>query len=99
VDVRRADKFKALSWEGNMHQGGRDLLVLSNKISLTPQQLEKELQSLHELLYSIETSNHFCTANEVINLNNYKIITKPRLIEKSVREAEKKPFIFIFNKN
>ncbi len=82
-----------------MHHGGRDLLVLSNKVSLTPQQLEKELQSLHELLYSIETSNSFCQANEVINLNNYKVITKPRLIEKAVRTAEMKPFIFIFNKN
>ena len=82
-----------------MYHGGRDLLVLSNKISLTPQQLEKELQSLHELLYSIETTNHFCMANEVINLNNYKIITKPSLIEKSVREAETRPFIFISNKN
>ncbi len=82
-----------------MHYGGRDLLVLSNKISLTPQQLEKELQLLHELLYSIETANHFCTANEVINLNNYKIISKPQHIEKAVREAEMRPFIFIFNKN
>jgi len=90
---------KHLSWEVNMHHGGRDLLVLSNKVSLTPQQLEKELQSLHELLYSIETSNSFCEANEVINLNNYKIITKPHLIEKAVRAAEMKPFIFIFNKN
>lgn len=82
-----------------MHHGGRDLLVLSNKVSLTPQQLEKELQSLHEMLYSIETSNSFCLANEVINLNNYKIITKARLIEKAVREADLKPFIFFFNKN
>ena len=82
-----------------MHYGGRDLLVLSGKISLTPQQLEKELQSLHELLYSIETANHFCIANEVINLNNYKIVSKPHLIEKAVREAEMRPFIFIFNKN
>jgi hypothetical protein len=82
-----------------MHHGGRDLLVLSNKISLTPQQLEKELQSLHELLYSIETSSNFCQANEVINFNNYKIITKAHLIEKAIHKAETKPFIFIFNKN
>lgn len=82
-----------------MNYGGRDLLVLSSKISLTPQQLEKEVRSLHELLYSIETTNHFCTANEVINLNTYKIIRKPHLIEKCVREIETRPFIFICNKN
>ena len=82
-----------------MNYGGRDLLVLSNKISLTPQQLEKEVRSLHELLYSIETSNHFCTANEVINLNTYRIIRKSHLIEKCVRELDSKPFIFVCNKN
>lgn len=82
-----------------MNNGGRDLLVLSNNISLTPQQLEKELQMLHEILYSIETSTHFCRANEVINLNNYRIIHKPHLIEKAVRDMETKPFIFLVNKN
>ena len=82
-----------------MNTGGRDLLVLNSKISLTPQQLEKEVQSLHELLYSIETTRHFCTANEIINLNNYKIVHKPYLIEKAVREMEMRPFIFICNKN
>jgi hypothetical protein len=82
-----------------MNYGGRDLLVLSSKISLTPQQLEKEVKSLHELLYSVETTNHFCTANEVINLNNYRIIHKPHLIEKAVRDMEIRPFIFVCNKN
>lgn len=82
-----------------MNYGGRDLLVLSSKISTTPQQLEREVRSLHELLYSIETTNHFCAANEVINLNTYRIIHKAHLIEKAVRDMETKAFIFICNKN
>lgn len=82
-----------------MNYGGRDLLVLSNKISLTPQQLEQEVKSLHEMLYSIENSGCFCTANEVINLNTYKIIRKRHLVEKCVRQMDAKPFIFLCNKN
>jgi hypothetical protein len=82
-----------------MNNGGRDLLVLSNKISLTPQQLEQEVKSLHELLYSIENSACFCLANEVFNLNNYTIIRKRHLVEKAVRDMDSKPFIFICNKN
>ena len=82
-----------------MNYGGRDLLVLSNKISLTPQQLEKEVQSLLELLYSTENSGCFCMATEVVNLNNYTIIRKRHLIEKAVRDMETKPFIFLCNKN
>lgn len=82
-----------------MNNGGRDLLVLSGKISLTPRQLEKEVQSLHELLYRIETSDHFYTANEIINLNNYQIIRKPRRIERFLSYLETKPFVFLNNKN
>jgi hypothetical protein len=82
-----------------MNYGGRDLLVLSGKISLSPRQLEKEVQSLHELLYGIENLRHFCTANEIVNLNTYRIIRKPHLIEKCVRDMETRPFIFVCNKN
>lgn len=82
-----------------MNYGDRDLLVLSNKISKTPQQLEREVQSLHELLYGIENSGCFCTANEVVNLNTYKIVRKPHLIEKCIRDMEARPYIFICNKN
>jgi hypothetical protein len=82
-----------------MNYGGRDLLVLSGKISLTQQQLEKEVKSLHELLHSIENSGCFYMANEIVNLNTYKIIQKPRLIERNIREMETTPFIFVCNKN
>ena len=82
-----------------MNYGGRDLLVLSSKMSLSPQQLEQEVKMLHELLYQIENTNNFCTANEVINLNTYKIIHKPHLMQKAVRDMETRPFIFLCNKN
>jgi hypothetical protein len=91
--------FKVYKSGVYMNYGGRDLLVLSGKISLTPQQLEQEVKSLHEMLYRIENTGCFCTANEIINLNNYKIIRKRHLIERSVREMETRPFIFVCNKN
>lgn len=82
-----------------MNHGGRDLLVLSSKISLTPQQLEKELRSLHDLLQKVESSHHFYTANEIINLNNYKVIRKPRVVEQLMQQVDIRPFIFLRNKN
>jgi hypothetical protein len=82
-----------------MNFANRDLLVLSNKITLSPQRLEQEVRSLHELLYSVENTSNFCTANEVINLNTYRIIHKPHLIEKAIKDMETKPFIFLNNKN
>ena len=82
-----------------MNFAGRDLLVLSDKIASSPQQLEQEVRSLHHLLYAVENTDTFCQANEVINLNTYRIIHKPRLIERSLREMEYKPFIFLCNRN
>ena len=82
-----------------MNFAGRDLLVLSDKIASSPQQLEQEVRSLHHLLYEVENTTTFCQANEVVNLNNYRIIHKPHHIEKALREMEYKPFIFLCNKN
>jgi hypothetical protein len=82
-----------------MNYGGRDLLVLSGKISLTQKQLEKEVKSLHELLHNIENSGCFFMATEIVNLNTYKVIQKPRLIERNIHEMETTPFIFVCNKN
>lgn len=82
-----------------MNHAGRDLLVLSSKISLTPQQLEKELQSLHELLQRVESSRQFYTANEIINLNNYRVIRQSRAIEQLMQQVDIRPFVFLRNKN
>ena len=82
-----------------MKSSKRDLLVLSKKVSLDPQELEHEVEMLHELLFHIETITNFCKANEIIDVNRYKIITKPHLIEQIVRRPTLKPFNFICNKN
>lgn len=82
-----------------MHYRGRDLMVLSNKVALTPQQLEKELEMLNALLYNVENLSTFCSVTEIINLNNYKILRKPLHIEKALRDMQVKPFIFVSNMN
>lgn len=74
-------------------------MVLSNKVALTPQQLERELECLNEILYEVENLSTFCKVTEIINLNNYKILRKPRQIEKSLREMQTKAFIFVSNMN
>jgi hypothetical protein len=82
-----------------MYYGGRDLMVLSNKVALTPQQLEKELEVLNEILYGVENLSTFCRVTEIINLNNYKILRKPHHIERALSDMQIKPFIFVSNMN
>lgn len=77
----------------------RDLLLLSKKASPDPKEVEHEVEQLHEILYHAEAFSNFCVANEIIDLNRYKIIQKASHIEKIIREKSLKPFQFLSNKN
>ncbi len=82
-----------------MNPQNRDLLVLTKKITMNEQQLKQEVELLNRLLFHVEDVNSFCTANEIIDVNRYKIIQKPHLILQAIREKGQKPFVFISNKN
>ena len=82
-----------------MSPQNRDLLVLTKKESMKPGELEHEVELLVDLLYHVENMEVFCSANEVLDLNRYKVIQKRSLIKKVLRERRLKPFVFISNKN
>ena len=82
-----------------MNKFNRDLLVLFKEESLNPQAIEHEVEMLHELLYSVERIDNLIVAHEVINLNNYKIISDSTVIRQTITMKELKPFIFLNNKN
>jgi hypothetical protein len=77
----------------------RDLLVLTKKTAMNAKQLKHEVELLNDLLYHVENLMSFCTANEIVDVNKYRIIQKPHLIQKAIRERGSKPFVFISNKN
>lgn len=77
----------------------RDLLVLTKKETMNPIELEQEVELLVDLLYHVEQMDAFCIANEIIDINRYKVIRKAHLIRQAVREKKLKPFVFISNNN
>ena len=77
----------------------RDLLVLTKKTAMKPGELEHEVELLVDLLFHVENMTAFCIANELIDLNRYKIIRKPHLIQQILRDKKLKPFVFISNMN
>ncbi len=83
----------------NSLYNNRDLLVLTKGLTMDRQQMDREIELLHELLFRTESIETFCIANEVINVNSYKIIHKAHIIWKTARARELKPFVFICNKN
>ncbi len=82
-----------------MKPANRDLLVLSNANHLSPEQQERQLALLHTILYHTENWQTFCSANEILDVNRLKIISKPHLMQRILSERVRKPFVFICNKN
>lgn len=79
------------------HQN-RDLIILSKYAESDVDSFEKEVRSINSALYLIESTDHFCKAHEVIDINHYRIIEKDYLIRRIISDPMK-PFVFLFNKN
>jgi len=82
-----------------MNPRNRDLLVLTKKELMNQQQLEHEIELLNDLFYLVENSSSFYIANEVIDINRYKVIRKSQQVRQILKEQKLKPFVFISNKN
>ncbi len=77
----------------------RELFVVTSKSDLFRPGVEDELSELHQLLNTVEDTDHFCTAHEIIDLNNSKIILHKSTIKKFALKKEVPPFMFFSNKN
>ena len=82
-----------------MNPRNRDLLVLTKKSSMNREELEHEIELLNDLFYLVESSSAVCIANEVIDVNRCKVITKIHAVRKCIKAQKLKPFVFISNKN
>ncbi|MGN6213753.1 hypothetical protein [Parafilimonas sp.] len=82
-----------------MNPRNRDLLVLTKKEKLNQQELEQEIALLNDLFFRVESSEAYYIANEVIDVNRYKLITKLHKVKQILKEHKHKPFVFISNKN
>jgi hypothetical protein len=51
------------------------------------------------MLYQIEHVEQFYQNIEVIDLNKRKIIQKPHLVKRALKDNPEKPFVFAYHKN
>ncbi|MCW3079286.1 hypothetical protein [Segetibacter sp.] len=82
-----------------MRSSKRDLLVLTKKVSVDEKELQLEVEKLHNLLFHVESVDNFCIANEIIDLNSYRIIGDPIRIKRIITKNKLKSFQFVNNKN
>ncbi len=82
-----------------MKSSNRDLLVLSKNALIDQREMELVVEKLNQLLLHAESIENLCSVNEIIDINNYKIIRKPKKIEKIISYNKLKRFQFIHNKN
>lgn len=82
-----------------MKNSNRDLLVLVRDGYDDQDAIQNELQQLNRMLIRFETTENFCIAHEVFDVNKYRVITRLSRLRKFVERDEIKPFVFVFNKN
>ncbi len=83
-----------------MDNVNRDLVVISKSIALASEAtIQYEINCLHKILHDTESTLNFCKANEVIDVNRGKIITKSLLVLQAIQLRGNKPFVFINCKN
>jgi hypothetical protein len=82
-----------------MKIANRDLLVLLKDESMSSKAIELEVKNLNEILFDVESSDKFCLAHEIIDLNKFKIIRKRSQLLQAANEKDMKPFIFLNNLN
>lgn len=80
-----------------MKNYNRDLLVLYKADVYDEDLLQREVETLHQILLKVERSNIFCSAHELVTRN--RITQKARSILKTTRHLKLKPFQFLINKN
>jgi len=78
----------------------RDLLVMFRQQAMSPEDIEREVMRLNDILFTAERLDNFVKAHEVLDINRYKIIKNSVAIKKLLRQKkEAKPFVFFSNKN
>ena len=82
-----------------MNNSNRDILLIPKYLHINEDTLALEVASLHKIFYDVESSLNFCIAHEVIDINRYKIVRKPLLVQQVIKERGNKPFVFICCKN
>lgn len=75
----------------------RDLLVLYKAGKYDNDLLQREVESLHQILLEVERPEVFCQAHELVTRNN--ISCKAKSILKAISNFTLKPFYFLVNKN
>ncbi len=76
-----------------------DLLVFTKRDSMNQDELQKEIELISDLFYFVENSDVLCKVNEVIDVNQYKILSRSSEVKQALRNSHHKPFVFICNKN
>lgn len=82
-----------------MNSRNRDLLVFTRREKMNQHELERQIELLNNLFYLVEASNAAYIANEVIDVNRNKIISKQKNVRSILQAQQLAPFVFISNKN
>lgn len=60
---------------------------------------DREIECLHRILSTVETTAQLCICTEIIDLTLFSVINAPHQVREVLRHRHLKPFQFVSNKN
>lgn len=81
-----------------MNKYNRELLIIVKDFYGNEFFIEQEINQLNKILGMVDSLDHFCTVNEIVDLRKYAMVKETRRITKIVQQKVN-PFIFIIGKN
>jgi len=66
---------------------------------MTDEAIEREVESINRLLFTVETIDNLCTCCECIDLDRRRISHTRKHIVQGLREKPSRPFVFVLNLN
>lgn len=74
-------------------------MILNKSVVFNNTQLDREVKHLHDILVVVESIEKISCAHEIIDINKYRIISKPSTIEKLISKSPLESFCFLTCKN
>lgn len=81
-----------------MKRFNRELLVLLAE-DTDQHEIDQEVESLHELLFSVEQTDELIISHELVDVHRRTITSSPKKLRAVFKAQTLKPFVFLNNLN
>lgn len=82
-----------------MHRLNKELFIFIKDTTINSPIVKQEIKKMNKMLLALEYFEYFYITNEIVDLNECRIIKEFIMVKQIVQQQTLKPYTFIINKN